>query len=63
MIYRFEPIKSEALPNSVSIDGYMQKEGLLGPFRKNGEIVYYDPTEGMMLNPKVNAYVRNNANV
>ncbi len=63
MIYSFEPIKSEALPNSVSIDGYMEKEDLLGPYRMDGEIVYYDPAEGKMLNPKVNAYVRNNANL
>ena len=58
MVYSFEPIKSEALPNSVSIDGYMKKDDLLGPFRMDGEIVYYDPTEGKMLNPKSNYYVR-----
>jgi hypothetical protein len=63
MIYSFEPFKSESLPNSVSVDGYMEKEDLLGPYRMDGEIVYYDPSEGKMLNPKVNAYVRNNANL
>ena len=64
MVYSFEPIKSEELPNSVSIDGYMKKEDLLGPFRMDGEIVYYDPTEGRMLNPKSNSYVRSyNANI
>ena len=42
MVYSFEPIRSEALPNSVSIDGYMKKDDLLGPFRMDGEIVYYE---------------------
>ena len=59
MIYSFTPIKSEALPKTVSIDGYMKKDGLLGPFRMDGEIVYYDPAEGKLLNPKSNSYVRN----
>ena len=58
MNYSFRFFKSEALPNSVSIDGYMKKEDLLGPFRMDGEIVYYDPVEGRMLNPKSNSYVR-----
>lgn len=63
MILRFEPIKSEELPNSVSIDGYMEKTNLVGPLRVAGEIVYYDPFEGKMLNPKANAYVREDANI
>lgn len=64
MRYSFEPINSEALPNSVSVDGYMKKDNLLGPFRMDGEIVYYDPKEGKMLNPKSNSYVSlNNADL
>lgn len=63
MVYSFEPIKSEALPNSVSIDGYMKKDDLLGPFRMDGEIVYYDPTEGKIFYPKINAYRKRNADL
>ena len=63
MILSFEPLRTEELPNSVSIDGYMKKEDLLGPFRKEGEIVYYDPSEGKFLNPKINSYRKNNAHL
>ena len=63
MILSFEPLITEELPNSVSVDGYMEKEDLLGPFRKGGEIVYYDPSEGKFLNPKINSYRKNNAHL
>lgn len=59
MNYHYIPMKLEVSPNCVSLDGYMQKEkyNLLGPFRKNGTVVYYDATKGKFLNPKSNSYM------
>ncbi len=58
MIYKFEPLKKESISNAVSLDGYMSKENLMGPFRVDGQVLYYDPCEGKMLNPIDNSYVR-----
>lgn len=58
MIYKFEPMMMESAANVVSIDGHMQKEDLMGPFRVDGRVLYYDPSEGKMLNPIDNSYVR-----
>lgn len=60
MIYKFEPIKFNSPSNLVSLDGYTPKDNLIGPFRKDNTIVYYDPQEGKLLDPKINCYVRKN---
>lgn len=58
MIYKFEPFIKESASNAVSLDGYMEKENLLGPFRKDGQVLYYDPNAGKLLDPIVNCYLR-----
>jgi hypothetical protein len=58
MIYKFDPIMKESKSNIVSLDGYVPKQNLLGPFRKDGRVVYYDPKEGKMLDPIINCYIR-----
>lgn len=60
MIYKFSPLIKESISNIVSLDGYMPKDNLIGPFRKDNTIVYYDPLEGKLLDPKINCYVREN---
>ena len=58
MIYKFEPMTRETAVNAVSLDGYVPKNDLIGPFRKDGQVFYYDPSQGKILNPKINSYVR-----
>ena len=62
MIYKFQPIKYNIPTNIVSLDGYTSKDNLIGPFRKDNAIMYYDPLEGKLLDPKINCYVGNNTN-
>jgi len=49
----FKPI---AVENSIILDGYTKREGYLGPIRKDGNVVYYDPKNGKYYNPRTREY-------
>ena len=58
MVYHYEPIKVDSKKTYVDLDGYEEKEGLDGPFRQNGLVVYFDYLMGKLLNPKTNSYIK-----
>ena len=53
MKLQFKPI---AVEPSINLDGYTRREGYLGPIRKDGKVLYYDPKNGMYYNPRTREY-------
>jgi hypothetical protein len=58
MQYHYEPIKVDSQKTFIDLDGYEEKEGLDGPFRLDGIVVYFDYLVGKLLNPKTNSYIK-----
>ena len=56
--FSIKPFSSEAAPNVVIVDGFAEKENLLGPYRMQGNAVYYDPRSGAFLDARSNTYIR-----
>jgi len=54
MKLHFKPIGDDKV---VNLDGYTKREGYLGPIRRDGKVVYYDPKNGKYYDPKTREYI------
>tara|TARA_B110000503_G_C7163142_1_gene420604 strand:- start:2639 stop:2836 length:198 start_codon:yes stop_codon:yes gene_type:complete len=57
MTYKVKPFKNESLPNTVLVDGFAEKNDVLGPYRVKGKAVYYDPVSAKFLDARSNSYI------
>jgi hypothetical protein len=55
-VYQFTPIKADDNKQYAMLDGFGQLPNHVGPFRKNGRVMYYSIERGEFYDPTKDQY-------